>query len=269
MKLLKPVEATFPLGKQNLSVIEQIKDPYRRLRGYIRHSRLVGPRIMLAFGKQYPSATFVQIGSNDGKKHDPIYKSATQYTWHGVMVEPVPYVFERLQRNYRAVARVTLENVAVADVSGSMPFYYVKQAEDDSTLPDWYDELGSFKKEVILKHSDRVPDLESRLVRVDVPCVTFGELCERNGIVDLDLIHMDTEGYDFELIKSIDFDRWRPKLLIYEHKHLSDSDRESCRNYLLSLGFGLLEEGQDTWCVDMTRSVAGLNKYLHRFSTVA
>lgn len=226
--------------------------PRRVFRKITGRSKPWSMRIMKHFSSRYPSATFVQIGSNDGKKHDPIYASLMKYKWTGVMVEPVKYVFERLRANYESFVRIRLENVAVAKTAGSMPFYHLAKASaaDREKLPPWYDELGSFNKNVVLKHVEQIPDLEERLICTQVPCVTFSELCIRNGIEAVDLIHMDTEGYDYEIIKSIDFASARPILLIYEHKHLNDVDRLECKQKLQNLGYWLYETDADTWCAD-------------------
>jgi hypothetical protein len=44
------------------------------------------------------AATFVQIGSNDGTTGDPLRTFTEANDWSGLLVEPVPYVFARLQR---------------------------------------------------------------------------------------------------------------------------------------------------------------------------
>lgn len=233
------------------SLINIIRIPYRALREWRRRAQLRGPRIVRAFARRYPQATFVQIGSNDGRKHDPIHQAVMSASWSGVMVEPVPYVFKRLRENYGSFSRIRLENVAVAVESGFLPFYHVPQADENEQLPSWYDELGSFKKEVVLKHADRIPNLENRLACIEVPCVTFAELCARNGITAVDLIHTDTEGYDYEIIRSLDLDRVRPILMIYEHKHFDEATRKACKNLLQSAEYVSFEEGSDTWCLDM------------------
>lgn len=221
----------------------------RRLLDHVRRRRLKGPRIMRAFGRCYPKATFVQIGSNDGHKHDPLRTAILRHSWSGVMVEPVPYVFARLRQNYAGFPNLRLENVAVASAEGTLPFYYLRQTSD-AGLPSWYDELGSFRKDVLLSHKYRIPDIESRMVATDIPCVTFASLCDRNGIAAPDLVHIDTEGYDHEIVKTIDFEHRRPALLIYEHKHLDDSQRQECQGLLRAHGYDLFEEKADTWCCD-------------------
>jgi FkbM family methyltransferase len=220
---------------------------YKRLQ-----RRLAGPRLLRAFGAAYPRAAFVEIGSNDGEKHDHLRPLILAREWHGVMVEPVPYVFERLRRNYGAIDRVALANVAIADRDGELPFFHLREAapaERDS-LPDWYDGIGSFSRDAVLSHVDHIPDIEARLVASTLPCLTFGTLCDRHGVETVDLLLVDTEGYDWELLRMIDLEAVRPRLVIYEHFHLRPEDRADALARFAALGYETLEEGFDTFCLD-------------------
>lgn len=239
--LLRP----FPLGVQL-----QLRALARRLRQRWARHRARGPRLLRRMGRLLPHAVFVQVGSNDGSKHDPLRATFLRTRWTGVLVEPVPYVFERLKANYARYPRARLENAAIAERSGALPFYHLRPAAPGEALPDWYDELGSFRKDVILSHADRIPALESRLVSTEVRCLRFDELCEKHGLAAVDLIHTDAEGYDDVILDSIDLARWRPRLVIYEHKHLARERRERCAQRFARLGFECFSEGQDTWCVD-------------------
>jgi FkbM family methyltransferase len=220
---------------------------YRRLL-----SRLAGPKLLQAFGAAYPSAVFIEIGSNAGDHHDHLRPLILSRQWRGLMVEPVPYVFDRLRSNYGDLDRVTLVNVAVADRDGTMPFYHLREAGDSDrdALPEWYDGLGSFSREAVLSHGRRIPDIERFLVTIEVPCLTFASLCETHGVEEVNLLLLDTEGYDWELLQTIDIAAVRPRLVIYEHYHLDPGDRAAALERLRGLGYEILEEGFDTFCLD-------------------
>ncbi len=240
-----------------MSITQHFNNPFFRKLRQFKHARLrPSRRILSRFKKHFPEATFVQIGSNDGQKHDPIHHSIVAGGWRGVLVEPVPYVFERLAANYANNDRVALANIAIADHESTQPFYYIAQANSDELgdLPRWYDELGSFNKDVVLKHVDQIRDLESRLRVMDVRCSTFDKLCCENDIPSPDLVHMDTEGFDFNIIKTIDFSRYLPALLIYEHKHLGVESQSACDALLKSCGYVCYRDGADTWCISGRRS---------------
>ena len=52
-----------------------------------------------------PEFFFVQIGANDGRSlggtpgvtDDPIFEYVHTYRWSGLLVEPIPYLFDRLR----------------------------------------------------------------------------------------------------------------------------------------------------------------------------
>ena len=214
---------------------------------------MAGPRLTRAFAERYPRAFFVEIGANDGEKYDHLSHLIRSGEWRGIMVEPVPYIFARLKSNYGSVPGVILENAAIADRDSRLPFYHVAQLDEKelAAVPDWYDGIGSFLLDTILSHREKIPGLEDRIVKTEVPCMTFQSLCVKHGVDKVDLVLIDTEGYDFEVIKGIDFAVHRPRLLIYEHFHLPSAERARCRRQLEGLGYETKEEGFDTFCLDV------------------
>jgi FkbM family methyltransferase len=216
-----------------------------------RRVELVGPKFLADFAAARPSATFVEIGAHDGAWSDQLRSFILDRQWTGVMVEPVPYLSERLRENYGSLGRVAVENAAISDAEGPRPFYRLEQVDDPERegLPAWYDAIGSLSKENILSHRDLIPDIEERLVETEVPCMTFESLCTKHGLGRIDLLVVDTEGHDWVVIKGIDLDVHLPVLLVYEHQHLDDSDRAECRAHLERHGYDTREEWWDTWCL--------------------
>jgi FkbM family methyltransferase len=221
---------------------------YRRLQ-----RRLAAPRLLRAFAAAHPEAFFVEIGSNDGEQHDHLRPQILARGWRGIMVEPVPHVFARLRRNYGALAdRVALENVAVAGHDGTMPFFYPAPPGPDELagLPDWYDGIGSLSREAVLAHAHRIPDIAARLVEAEVPCLTYRSLLERHRVARVDLVVIDTEGSDWDIVRTLPLDADRPRLLVYEHFHLRSEDRRACLAHVRAAGYETMEEGFDTFCLD-------------------
>lgn len=237
-----------------------------RRRRYARlQRRLALPRVLRAFAGAYPEAVVVEVGANDGEQHDPLRSHILAGGWRGVLVEPVPYVFERLRRNYAAVPGIALENAAIAEHDGTVPFFHLRDAgpEERATLPDWYDGVGSLRRATLASHGPQVPDLADRIVERDVPALRFDTLCDRHGIDRPDLVVIDTEGHDWAIIRSIDLATRGPRLLIYEHFHLAPDERAACRRHVEAAGYETLEEGFDTICLraeadDLTRVFRGL-----------
>ncbi|MGH8505188.1 MAG: FkbM family methyltransferase [Stenotrophobium sp.] len=220
------------------------------LRGHWYLARMAGPAVLKAFARRYPEAFFIQVGANDGQMMDPLRKLVLASRWRGLAIEPVPQLFRSLQQNYAAVAqRVQPVNLAVATEAGELPFFHLGNQPGLAPLPEWANGLGSFRKDVILKHANRIQGFEHYLREIKVSSVTWDELCQRYQVQRIDLVVTDTEGYDFEIIRQIDFQRGKPGMIVYEHHHFSTQTRAECRALLQGQGYLQFEEGLDTWCV--------------------
>jgi hypothetical protein len=128
----------------------------------------------------------VQIGSNDGSTGDPLHSLLMRnLSWKALFIEPISYLFERLKQNYPPNVRFCFENVAVSEVAGTSPFYYVDPAAKERVpnLPVWYDQIGSFDRNHISKHLGN--ELDPFIIKADIPTERLSTVLERNNISDL------------------------------------------------------------------------------------
>ena len=86
---------------------------------------------------------------------------------------------------------------------------------------------SSFAKKGLLK----------KLKKEKVRSKTLDQLIIDYHMEDFMWLHIDTEGYDFEVLKSISLDKYHPKVIHYEHVHLSSQDRKSCQYFLEGHGY--------------------------------
>ncbi|MDD5217486.1 MAG: FkbM family methyltransferase [Candidatus Omnitrophica bacterium] len=197
------------------------------------------------YAKSKTDFFFVEIGAGDGVCNDFIHDFILKYHWHGVLIEPVQYLYEKLVRQYKGVSRLSFENVAISDRQETRDFYHLRETSD--AMPVWYDQLGSFNRDVVMSHKDEIPNLEEYLMKEPVPCVTLTSVFEKYHIRHLDLLQIDAEGFDYEIIKSIPFGDLRPQMIRYEHKHLKPVVQEECLRFLRREGYAVLPEGCDTF----------------------
>lgn len=211
----------------------------------------MGPSLLNILADAHPAVTFVEIGAHDGERSDLLRPLILAHGWTGVMVEPAPHLFEQLARNYGDVPGVALENAAISDADGQVPFHFLAPVDDPVSegLPDWYDEIGSLSRETVLRHSDKIADLEDRLVAEDVACMRFETLCRKHEIGRLDLLAIDAEGHDWTILRGVDFAAHRPRLVVYESVHLPPENRAQARSHLKRSGYETHEEAYDTWCL--------------------
>ncbi len=174
----------------------------------------------------------VQIGSNDGKTGDPLYKLLQKNKqWEALLVEPVPYVFERLKANYPDQSRFICANTAINDGT-TLPFYWVDPLAKEHLpkLPYWFDQLGGFDKEHILKHFDGqlAPYLRSTAIKG----TTLDQLLHEHQVSQINILHIDTEGYDWQVLLQLNLERFQPEFIMYEYNHLTPVDVEAARSFL-------------------------------------
>ena len=228
------------------AVIERLRRRVRRARYRRMLRRMAGPKLLAALATALPRATFVEIGANDGEQHDHLRPYILATEWSGLMVEPVPYVFERLRRNYGHLERVRLVNAAVAGEDGTVAFHHLAPPEGDAE-PEWYDGIGSLSRDVVLAHAARFPGVRDRVVTSEVPALTYPSLLARNGVERVDLLVIDTEGLDWQILRGVDLTRDPPWLILFEHYHLDPDDRAAAHAHLRAHGFETMEEGFDTF----------------------
>ena len=53
--------------------------------------------------------------------------------------------------------------------------------------------------------------------KVKVKCISFADFIKLNSIEKLDLLLLDTEGYDYQILMSIDFTLIKPRMIRFEH----------------------------------------------------
>lgn len=174
-----------------------------------------------------------------------------------VLVEPVREYFEALQVAYGDLPTVRLENVAIAEQEGVRDFYRLAPGREH---PDfrWLAQLGSLRPERMTELwdgcegtqlSDEPRNFWNRHKIVEkVQCWTLDQLLERHGLERVDLLQIDAEGYDYEILRTIDFSQLRPRFINYE-RGLLQEDEPACRAKLQKADYVLFDWGPDTLAV--------------------
>ena len=192
---------------------------------------------------RHPGKPFniVQIGANDGCRYDPYRKYIERFKLPGVLVEPIPDVYKKLVNNYKDQHQLAFENAAIGPKNGNMPLYRLAENGKGS---DGMSVYASFSRSQVEKFRNRA-NTPMEIEAINVPVITFNTLIEKHGINAVSLLAIDTEGFDFEIIKSIDFDTTKPRIIEYEHSHLSSDDEEECIRLLISKGYKILRSRSD------------------------
>jgi len=159
--------------------------------------------------------TVLQIGACDGVTSDSIYSYIRAGDIDAYLVEPSKTNFNKLAQFYTGISNATLINAAVADKDEKRTFYSIK---DEGRWKDsgWARQLASFYKEHLLKHDI----LESEIQTEEVNCLTLQSITKNYEIKDLDILVIDTEGYDGEIVKMALEQKVLPNFIVFENAQL-------------------------------------------------
>ena len=160
---------------------------------------------------------FVQIGANDGVRDDPLRACILKYRLSGLLIEPLPDLFAKLQRNYQDVPGLHFENCAVGATSGQAPIYRIREG---APVPDHAHGMASFNRSHLTARKHGIPHLDDHVVETTIAVRTLPEILAKYYNRHVSLLIVDTEGYDAEIVKMALEAGLRPEVIVYEHLHL-------------------------------------------------
>jgi len=184
---------------------------------------------------------FVQVGANDGATDDPVGRIARERGWSGILIEPQPDAFKRLKQNYTDTQGFSFENVAIAtDQSGITLYRFVclKTGERPQDL------FASADRNRLVQARKRF-GWDFDIEEVHVPAMSLDDVLSKHNVSIVDLLLVDTEGMDFEVIRTLDFGRVAPRIIQFEHIHLSSTDLANCLGLLRSQGYEFALQDRD------------------------
>jgi hypothetical protein len=107
--------------------------------------------------------------------------------------------------------------------------------------------LASLNRNHVLKHLGA--QYYSVVESDRVECLTVKELLRRNDIKHIDLLHIDAEGHDWRILQQFDFDVVRPKIVLFERRHLNREDQEAARRMMQDAGYQVKAMEWDFLCL--------------------
>ena len=162
----------------------------------------------------------IQVGSNDGVSNDPLYESILRHKRKSLLVEPIDYLADKLRLLHGGNPFVIVYEIAIHPSSNAVDFFHLShdaQRQMGDLWKPWFDQIGSFSKQHLIKHSSSI---ESFIQKTSISCKTLNQLIVDNNVSSVSILHIDAEGFDLEVLRSIDLDKVKPHMIMLEHKHL-------------------------------------------------
>lgn len=162
---------------------------------------------------------FVDIGAHDGVRFSNSYFFEKECDWQGLCIEPMPEVFSMLTRA-RSCACV---NCCIAPQEGVKKFMQV-------VMPGLFSGLSGLIENYDAQHKQRIKELVKKTGGytkiIDVQCYPLMSLLDKHNITHIDFLSIDTEGGEFDILQSIDFEKIYIDVITVENNYKDTRLRE-------------------------------------------
>lgn len=169
---------------------------------------------------------FIDIGAHDGVTISNSLFFEKFNNWEGICVEPNPVVFNKLISNRKSINL----DVCIGNENKKVKFTQIEgYSEMLSGITEKYDDrhIQRINNTILIKGGKKT--------EIEVEMITLDSV---DGIKNkkIDFISIDTEGNEYDIIKSINFNLFEIKSLVIENNYKNNKIKE----YLRSFGFELI-----------------------------
>ena len=204
-------------------LLETINTAFARkfLGSYSQHGEdIIIARLLKGVKKGF----YVDIGAND-----PEVISNTKYFyecgWRGINIEPHPEMYQKITEKRQEDTNL---NVGIASQEGELTFY--KLDKENETAGSTFDRNVA---EELTKKGYVIS------AEIKMPVVSLAKVLSENAAgKKIDFMSVDTEGFDLEVIKSNDWNTYRPTVLIIE----TTINKEEIINFILEQNYKIVSQ---------------------------
>jgi FkbM family methyltransferase len=151
---------------------------------------------------------FVEAGGWDGEEFSNTLFFERERNWTGILIEPIPELYAEIVKRNRKIYTL---NACIAD---DKPFIAkMRVAGYLSGRP----ELMSDQHKQRLESEKQSNNFTSKGTYVDVPCFPLYSILKAIGVATVDFFSLDIEGAEWEVIKSLPYDKIDFKSFLIEY----------------------------------------------------
>lgn len=180
---------------------------------------------------------FIEIGSCDFNTLNHF----ANHKWEGCIVDPMSEYLDNLERK----KGVNYVNAGIDNVDGEREIYFAPNSVVNRDR-DFAGMSTFISKEERKYDRDGEVLAESRVIKT----ISFKTLIKTYNIKKIDFLKIDTEGYDFEILKMFPWElkELNPSLIKVECKHINDKEMKDFLNFK---GYHVFIETEDIYAIKL------------------
>jgi FkbM family methyltransferase len=191
--------------------------------------------------KGYKNGFFMDIGAHDGITINNTLYFEKYNNWNGVNIEPIKDVFDKLIINRPKNINI---NCAICNSIGKEDFICnVGYTEMISGLKNNYD-IRHFER---LDRENLINNSTTKIIEVDTQKIE--NICDDYNIKIINYLSIDVEGAEFEVIKSINFEKVFIDVIGFENNY--DDSSIPIIKYLESKNYVIIKKSLDIFMINI------------------
>lgn len=178
--------------------------------------------LLEGFFNKLDKGFYVDIGASD-----PEHLSVTKYFydkgWSGINVEPIKRLHKKL---LSARPRDINLNMGISDDEGEMRF---REYAGDG--------LSTFSPEIQKDYQSHPNNATKKYKEYQVKTNSLAKIFSQNNVTKIDFMKVDVEGFEYSVLASNDWKKYRPSVICIEANHINKDWRPILHNAGYSLAF--------------------------------
>lgn len=189
------------------------------------------------------------IGAMDGVSHDTIKDYVHNDNWNVAFVEPVEFYMDKLKNNFGASERFTFINKAISDKNEMKEFImFDTDSVKAGIINNGFAGVTTiYPPKNCMKSALNDINLNKHIRHVQFECIPVSELITLLPFNNINYIQIDTEGYDFMILRQ--FDLSNVDFIKIEYYSLSEEEKPELFQFLINNGYSYYIVAEDVYAI--------------------
>jgi FkbM family methyltransferase len=222
------------LGRKGIKVLIKIKSFFIGRYSIKSYSQSGEDAVLSLFLGNIKNGFYVDIGAHHPKRFSNtfmFYKKG----WSGINIDPMPGIINLF--NTQRKRDITLE-IGISEKGGSLDYYMFNESALNGFSSNLFNE----------RHNNK--DIYKIVGIKKIKTIPLGDVLDQYlpENKNIDFMSIDVEGLDFEVLKSNNWNKYKPKFLLIEFldKNIEEVIRDDIYKFLINLNYIFIAKTQLT-----------------------